>query len=279
MSNDKEISANETTATERVKHSKEDPSGLSPAVSKVGLLIAVFFAGLVAFGLVVLFMTVLKEEPMKLGPMEEYEEMDMPWITGGIIKPQTEPADTDQIKPNQKVIGITLENNAPICELWIFPLRASALYNSRIKSIFSGKSRAYLLAALDGVERTVVNDVIDGTPVSITYYPMESLENEPEKRVRVFVDEHGSTALMMGLMGTGDGKMKIFCQEKEYFQLGSKVFVWHDTDGDGKEDPNEIFQLADLEFEVMNWEDWKKDHPETDVYLGRGTKGETPTSL
>ncbi|HIN94649.1 MAG TPA: DUF3179 domain-containing protein [Planctomycetes bacterium] len=257
MSNDKEISANETDASEqqpstsRVKHSTEDSSMLSPAVSKVGLLIAVFFAGLVAFGLVVLFMTVLKEEPMKLGPMEEYEEMDMPWITAGIIKPQTEPADTDQIQPNQKVIGITLEN----------------------------KARAYLLAALDSVERTVVNDVIDGTPVSITYYPMESLDNEPEKRVRVFVDEHGSTALMMGLMGTGDGKMKIFCQEKEYFQLGSKVFVWHDTNEDGKEDPDEIFQLADLEFEVMNWGDWKKDHPETDVYLGRGTKGETPTNL
>ena len=47
------------------------------------------------------------------------------------------------------------------------------------------KARAYLLAAFDGVERTVVNDVIDGTPVSITYYPMKSLDNEPEKTIHL----------------------------------------------------------------------------------------------
>ena len=220
-------------------------------MSKLSWLIAVFFSGLVAFGLVVLADWYLNEPLIKLGPLEDYEEMDMPWITAGIIKPQTEPADTDKILPDKKVIGVVLES----------------------------KARAYLLDAFDGVERTVVNDVIDGTPVSITYYPMESVDNEPEKRVRVFFDKHGSQALMMGLMGTEQGKMRIYCQEKGYFQLGSEVSVWHDTNQDGKEDPDEMFQLSDLEFEVVDWGDWKKDHPETDVYLGKGTKGETPPSL
>ena len=84
---------------------------------------------------------------------------------------------------------------------------------------------------------------------------------------------------MMGLMGTEEGKMKIYCQEKGYFQMGSKVSVWHDSNKDGKEDPDEMFQLADLEFEVVNWKDWKENHPDTDVYLGKGIKGETPASL
>jgi len=220
-------------------------------VSKLSLLIAVFFSGLVAFCLFVFANWFLAEEKMRLGPPEDPDEMDMPWITAGIYQPQVESADTDKIKPEQKVIGILLED----------------------------KARAYMLAAFDGIERTVVNDVIKGTPVTITYYPMESLHNEPEKRVRVFCDNHGSEALMMGLMGTEEGKMKIYCQEKGYFQMGSKVSVWHDSNKDGKEDPDEMFQLADLEFEVVNWKDWKENHPDTDVYLGKGIKGETPASL
>ncbi len=220
-------------------------------MSKLSWLIAVFFSGLVAFGLVVLADWYLNEPLIQLGPMEDVEEMDMPWITAGIIKPQTEPADTEKIQPNKKVIGIVLES----------------------------KARAYLLDAFDSVERTVLNDVIEGTPLTITYYPMESVDNEPETRVRVFVDKHGNEALVMGLMGTEQGKMKIYCQEKAYFQMGSKVSVWHDTNEDGEEDPDEIFPLSDFEFEVMAWGDWKKSHPETDVYLGKGTQGETPASL
>ena len=220
-------------------------------MSKLSWLIAVFFAGLVAFGLFVLADGFLNEPLIQLGSMEDIEEMDMPWITAGIIRPQTESADTEKIQPNKKIIGVVLES----------------------------KARAYLLDAFDSVERTVLNDVIEGTPLTITYYPMESVNNEPEKRVRVFADWPGNEALVMGLMGTEQDKMKIYCQEKAYFQMGSLVSVWHDTNEDGEEDPDEIFPLADFKFEMMDWGDWKKSHPETDVYLGKGTRGETPASL
>ena len=220
-------------------------------MSKLSWLIAVFFSGLVAFGLFVFADWYLADELIKLPPPEDPAEQDMPWVTAGIYKPQLESSGTDKIKPEQKVIGIVLED----------------------------KARAYMLAAFDEIERTVLNDVINGTPVTITYYPMDSLHNEPEKRVRVFCDNHGSEALIMGLMGTEQGKMKIYCQERGYFQMGSKVFVWHDNDEDGVEDPDEMFQLSDLEFEVVEWQDWKANHPESDVYLGKGIKGETPASL
>ena len=193
----------------------------------------------------------LSEDLIQLPPPDEADEQTVPLIHAGVVNLQTEPADTDQVQLNQKVIGITVGD----------------------------KARAYLLAAMDTELRTVVNDLIEGTPVTVTYYPFESIEHEPETRVRVLVDEHGSAALVMGLAGIENGDMKIYCQEHEYLQMKSKIWVWHDENEDGERRRDEIHALVDHDFEVKTWGEWKKEHPETDIFLGKGTIGEVPPNL
>ena len=220
-------------------------------MSKVSALIGAFVAGIAGFALFLFAQWYLHEDLIKLPPPEDYEEESMPWVTAGIINIKTDPADTDKVQPNEKVIGVVV-NDRP---------------------------RAYLLGAFDHVERTVVDDVVDGTPVTVTYYPMENIEVEPEKRIRVFVDRHGSEALTMGLAGVEKGKMMIYCNENQYLQMGSRIPVWHDANEDGEKQDEEMHLLEDLEFEVVTWSVWKKQHPETDIYRGIGTRGETPGNL
>ncbi len=220
-------------------------------MAKFTWLIAAAFAGMVAFGLFLLANWYLHEERIQLPPMEDYDQQSIPWVTPGIINPKTDPADTDKVQPNEKVIGV----------------------------VFQDQARAYLLSAMDHQERTVVNDVIQGIPVSVTYYPMDSVENEPQKRIRVFTDPRGSKALMMGLAGTEEGKMMIFCGETQYLQMGSEIPVWHDANEDGKKQKDEMHVLEDIEFEVLTWNEWKKRYPETDIFRGIGMRGETPPNL
>lgn len=220
-------------------------------MSKISWLIAAFFAAFVAIGLYLLADWTLNEPKIQLGEPPGANEQTTPLIHAGRIDLQVEPVDTDQVQPNEKVIGITV----------------------------GGKARAYLLAKMNEERKTVVNDLVDGTPVTVTYYPIDSIEDEPQERIRVVADEHGNEPLVMGLAGIEKGKMMLYCQRWKFLQMNSKIRVWHDENQDKKVDQEELHALVDLDFEVITWGEWKKKYPGTDIWIGKDKMGEVPPTI
>jgi len=107
-----------------------------------------------------------------------------------------------------------------------------------------GHYRAYRLSALCDPKSTVVNDVIDGVPVTVTYSHWGAC-------VRVFTRAGTSNEpLHIGMRGWKDGKMLL------------------EIDGEILPQDSVEMPVARLEPAVTTWKEWKTAHPETDIYTG-----------
>jgi hypothetical protein len=124
------------------------------------------------------------------------------------------------------------------------------------------RARAYLIAALslpngnrDGVPtelsparilgRHVVNDLVGGTPISVTYCDLSNC-------ARVFTGS-GTESLDVAIAGRRGGEMQLM--------LNGKRFSQHAADA----------PLPDFPFELTSWGEWRSKHPTSEVYVGRDT--------
>ena len=115
-----------------------------------------------------------------------------------------------------------------------------------------GRSRAYQVRALaQGPASHIVNDVLGGVPISVTYCDLRDC-------VRVFTGKgRGTLALRQG--GLHRGEMVLRSAGHPYRQESLSAL-----EPDGTPD----FPYKDYAYERTTWGTWRKAHPSTDIYLG-----------
>jgi hypothetical protein len=127
------------------------------------------------------------------------------------------------------------------------------------------KARAYRLRILEGSLHHVVNDIIDGVPVSVTYCNLNHC-------AKVFTSSSVKGPLDLAMGGRHASELVLvaeghyFYQESgaplppNAFRKGSRLERFMDKSS------SVLFPYQELSFERMTWKEWKKAHPETDVF-------------
>jgi hypothetical protein len=127
--------------------------------------------------------------------------------------------------------------------------------------------RAYVLTAFcDGPERHVVNDALAGIPITVTYCDLKDC-------VKVFTDSQRDTLLHIAVGGyIGPfvrGTLLLRVGTRCYRQDNGKVVV-----GDAVP-----FPYAEAAYERTTWKEWRRLHPDTDVYVGPPAAGTADNAL
>jgi hypothetical protein len=143
----------------------------------------------------------------------------------GVVRPTTLAAGASGMRDDEEVIGV----------------------------VVGGKARAYRLDAFRDRTRHLVNDLIGGVPVAVTYCDLSDC-------VRVYTDPRGASPMDIEVAGLTDGEMVMKLGGVLYFQKSGKPM----KPGEGS---------AALPFELLSptrttWKEWVRGHPETDVYVG-----------
>ncbi len=117
-----------------------------------------------------------------------------------------------------------------------------------------GKARAYRLGAFLDPPSHVVNDLLEEVPVSVVYCDIADC-------TRVYAGPKGAGPLDVSQAGLLDGEMIL--------KIGG-VMVRHQSDtplDPGAGPPATRYEV--LPTTRTTWHEWKRRHPETDVYVGR----------
>jgi hypothetical protein len=116
----------------------------------------------------------------------------------------------------------------------------------------AGKHRAYPVRALSGsISIHVVNDLIDGHPVSVTHCDRNSC-------TKVFQGKTRNVLLDLYSSGWYQDQMMICAGDSVYFQVTGRPV--HQS--------FPPFPYAELPFEVTTWKAWREAHPDTEVCIG-----------
>ena len=118
-----------------------------------------------------------------------------------------------------------------------------------------GRARAYRLRALGGQQSHIVNDLVDGVPVSVTYCDLAHC-------VRGFAGKRSRKPLDISLKGLKNGRMIISAQGAAFFQDSGQPL---DPSADTAPFPYAAYATTQT-----SWKEWKSAHPDTDVYEGFG---------
>lgn len=143
------------------------------------------------------------------------ERLDTPFMVPGIRQPAVVSAEAAALDDDAIVIGTQVGN----------------------------RCRAYALAPLSSMAGHVVNDLIEGAPVTVTYC-------DETDCARVFSDPGGTTPLAMGTGGRVKGELNVTVDGKFYPQRSKQI------------------PFNDHPFERVTWKAWREAHPDTDVYVG-----------
>lgn len=151
----------------------------------------------------------------------------------GLQKPPVVPAPESKIADTDEVIGV----------------------------IVNGTPRAYWLKALKYPPWHIVNDVVAGTPVSVTFCDRTNC-------IRVYTNGASSSPLDVNLGGLYGKEMVVKIDGVLYYQESGKPF---DLDHG-----NASFPYPDHPWERTNWKAWKTKYPGTEVFVGLGRPGPQP---
>jgi hypothetical protein len=111
-----------------------------------------------------------------------------------------------------------------------------------------GTSRAYLLEAFFAVpERHLVNDLIDGRPVSVSYCEVSDC-------ARVLTSDTPNVPLALRVGSFAQGGLTLILDDRWFRQ-------------DSPDLP-----LRDLEFVRTTWGTWREEHPDSEIYVGAEPK-------
>jgi Protein of unknown function (DUF3179) len=169
-------------------------------------------------------------------PVEFMYHTWLPNDQDGVIRPPTCEAAKAGLKDDAEVLGIEV----------------------------NGVARAYRLAALCDINRHIVNDNVNGVPVSVLYCDLNDC-------ARAYTGPASPNPLPIRQAGMKFGDMIL--------KVGD-VFYQHSTGqalgGTGFPDAPDR-SLPPLPFSPTavtrsTWREWKQQHPQTDVYLGAGGK-------
>ncbi len=125
----------------------------------------------------------------------------------------------------------------------------------------NGKARAYWLKALKYPPWHIVNDVVVGVPVTVTYCDHTNC-------TQVYTDRQSSAPLDINLGGLYGGEMVMKIGGVLYFHESGKPFK------PGEDVPS--LPYADHPWERTTWKEWRLRHPETDIFVGLGGRGPRP---
>ena len=151
-----------------------------------------------------------------------------PFLAAGINNPPIVPASQAGLPDDELIIGVEM----------------------------NGRARAYRVSALRGPMSHVVNDVIDHSPVTVTYCDIRDC-------ARGFTGKKRDTPLDVSLAGLHDGDLLL--------KTGDTMFS--QSTGEGLRNDGTTF--APLESHPIvrtTWKAWRDSHPSTDVYLGPQTR-------
>jgi hypothetical protein len=140
-----------------------------------------------------------------------------------ILKPKVESAETADVADDDEVIGVTID----------------------------GQHRAYLVKALSTMLTHVVDDLVEGVPVTVTYCDRTAC-------ARVFTSAKHGQPLEVGQGGwLEQGGMLLFYGGRFFPQTGSEFI-----------DKPEPVPLDDLPFEKTTWKEWKAAHLDSEIFVG-----------
>lgn len=103
--------------------------------------------------------------------------------------------------------------------------------------------RAYLLSSFNLIGQKIVNDVVNRVPVTVTYCRVN-------QKGRVFTSDIRGENLELDLYAWEKGEL--------VFELNDEPFPMFDENA----------PLDDYAFVLTTWGEWKKRHPNTDIYTG-----------
>lgn len=147
--------------------------------------------------------------------------LDYEYVQPGFQRPPMRTAEEAELKDEDVVIGV----------------------------VINGVARAYSIQAMsdfneNGMLPHVLNDVIERTPVSVTFCDLKDC-------ARVFTKHGAHQPLELGIGGWADQEMQLMLDGVKFSQSA-------------KDAP-----LADLEFTRTDWKSWRTEHPETLVFVDR----------
>ena len=191
--------------------------------SRHKLAMALIFLTISGAFVVVAFMVYTDEgKKIKIPLLEQQiingkqEPQEQAFLLPGLWKPKTLKSTEALVADEDEVIGITV-----------------------------GKTyRAYQIKAFISNGGRVLNDIVGGTAVSVTYCDIWD-------NIRVFTLDTDGEEIVLGLAGWRNHQLDLNYEDMQYGQKTS-------TD----------IPLEDFPHERMSWLDWKTAHPETDIYLG-----------
>jgi hypothetical protein len=143
-----------------------------------------------------------------------------------IVRPRVLAATAARLRPEERVVGVEV----------------------------GGRPRAYVLAAFDDPGRHVVNDLVNGVPVSVVYCNLT-------RCLRVYTDSANSRPLDIQAAGLFNGEMVVRLRGALYLQSSGKAL---DPVGTPSSAPYELLVPT-----LATWSEWTRRHPDTDVCLGR----------
>lgn len=146
-----------------------------------------------------------------------------PFIVPGIRTPKTVAAATAELSDEEPVIGVS----------------------------HAGRHRAYRIAALSTMSAHVVNDLIEQSPVTVTYCDRTDC-------CRVLTGDSPGEPLEVETGGFHHGLMLKY--GNRFFSQSASEFV----------DPaGGTIPLSDFPFVRTTWGKWRESHPDTDVFVER----------
>jgi hypothetical protein len=127
--------------------------------------------------------------------------------------------------------------------------------------VVDGSPRAYWLKALEYPPWHIVNDVIDGVPVSVTYC-------DRTRCTRVYKGGQSTVPLDVDLGGLYGREMVVKVAGALYLQDSGEAF--------GSSKGAASLPYPSHAWERTTWKDWRERHPETGIFVGLGKPGPTP---
>jgi hypothetical protein len=115
-----------------------------------------------------------------------------------------------------------------------------------------GKARAYLVSAFAGFQHHVVNDVLAGQPVSVTHCDLHNC-------TRVFTGSEQGKPLQLSCGGQSQEGGLVLMAPGDLFDQETGHSLIPDAPG---------LPYQRFPFVVTTWAEWKRAHPNSDVYVG-----------
>lgn len=209
-----------------------DNAGLRSPCPNYPRLFLLFFAGLADCFLLLAYCPALADsleslvlaQPSSASPPLSEPIPGTGGVWPGVVHPPVLSADKAPVDDNTPVIGVSA----------------------------SGKSRAYLLEALErGPRSHVVNDVLGNVPISVTHCDISGC-------TRVFTGAVPGRPLELSVGGLKDSRLVLRFGGHIYCQNTSESF----------DEKGTILPCSEYPAKMAAWKDWRKEHPDTDIYMG-----------